>query len=129
MLGGVGNAGIAVSFNSVYSEAIDNAAVETGKREETSYLGVLRFFSATGLVWQVLIFMVVSYITGYNPNIEYDYSKGIRPSELARIGLNMQISVIPATISLIAGLIFLKFNNITKELALENKNKLLDMGL
>ena len=129
MLGGVGNAGIAVSFNSVYSETIDNAAVQSGKREEASYLGILRFFTATGLVWQVLIFMIVSYITGYNPNIEYDYSKGIVPSQIARIGLNMQISVIPAAIFLIAGLIFLKFNTITKEVALENKKKLIEMGL
>ena len=129
MLGGIGNGGIAVSFNSVYSEAIDNAAVQTGKREETSYMGILRFFSATGLVWQVLIFMIVAYMTGYNPNIEYDYSKGIIPSQLARIGLNMQISVIPGAILLIAALIFFKFNTITKEVAIENKKKLFEMGL
>ena len=128
-LGGIGNAGMSVSFNSVYSEAIDNASLQSGKREEASYLGVLRFFSATGLLWQVLIFLIVASITGYNPNIEYDYAKGIKPSQMARIGLNMQISVIPAVILLISAIIFFKFNKITLEVALENKKKLLEMGL
>ncbi len=73
--------------------------------------------------------MIVASITGYNPNIDYDYSKGIVPSQAARIGLNMQISVIPAGISLIVAIIFLKYNKITKEIAIENKNKLIQMGL
>ena len=128
-LGGFGNAGMGVAFNTVYSEAIDDACVQKGTREEASYLGVLRFFSATGLLWQVLIFLIVSSITGYNPNIQYDYDKGIRPSEAARIGLNMQMSVIPAILLLIGALIFYKFNKITKEVALENKKKLIQMGL
>ena len=129
MVGGIGNGGQGVVFTVAYSEAIDNASVQSGKREETSYVGVLRFFTTTGILWQVLMFMIVASITGYNPNIEYDYAKGIRPSEAARIGLNAQISVIPAGISLIAALIYFKFNKITKEVAIENKNKLLQMGL
>lgn len=128
-LGGIGNAGMGVAFITAYSEAIDNASVKSGKREEASYLGVLRFFSATALLWQVLIFLVVATITGYNPNIEYDYDKGIRPSETARWGLMMQITVIPAVLLLIGALVLIKFYDITKEVAIENKNKLIQMGL
>lgn len=129
MLGGIASGGVGVVFTAAYSEAIDNATVQSGKREETSYVGLLRFMSATAILWQVLIFLIVATITGYNPNIDYDYSKGIVPSQAARIGLNMQISVIPAGITLIAGLIYYKYNEITKEVALENKKKLLEMGL
>ncbi len=129
ILGGIGNAGQAVAFTVATSETIDNATVKSGKREESSYIGVLRFFSATAIFWRVLIFMLVAIVTGYNATIEYDYSEGIIPSQLARIGLNLQISIIPAIILLIASLIYLKFNTITKEVAIENKNKLLEMDL
>jgi len=56
-------------------------------------------------------------------------SAGVIPIQLARIGLNLQISIIPATILLIASLIYLKFNTITKEVAIENRKKLLEMDL
>lgn len=125
----IGFAGVDISFTAVYSEAIDNAAVQTGIREEASYLGVLRFFTATGIVWWTLIFLIMSTITGYDPSIEYDYAKGITPTQIQRIGLIMQISVIPAGIMLIAVIIFYKFHDITKEVAIENKKKLLEMGL
>jgi Na+/melibiose symporter-like transporter len=129
MLGGIGNAGQGVAITVAISETIDNASVKSGKREESSYMGVLRFFTATAILWQVLIFMLVAMVTGYDATIEYDYSAGVVPSQLARIGLNLQISIIPATILLIASLIYLKLNTITKEVAIENKKKLLEMDL
>jgi len=129
ILGGIGNAGQGVAFTVATSETIDNAAVKSGKREESSYIGVLRFFSATAIFWRVLIFMLVGMVTGYDATIEYDYSEGIIPSQSARIGLNLQISIVPAIILLIASLIYLKFNTITKEVAIENKKKLLAMDL
>ncbi len=125
----IGGAGVDISFTAVYSEAIDNAVVQTGTREETSYLGVLRFFTATAIVWQIFIFLIVSTITGYDPSIDYDYAKGVTPTLIQRIGLNMQVTVIPASLLLIAVIIFIKFNDITKEVAIENKKKLIEMGL
>ncbi len=129
MLGGIGLAGQGVAFNSVYSQAIDNATVQTGKREESSYLGVLRFFSATAILWQILIFMLVAMATGYDATIDYDYAAGIVPSQMARIGLNLQITIIPSVIQTIGALIFFKFNKITSEVAIENKKKIIEMGL
>ena len=128
-IGGIGNAGMGVSIFPAYSEAIDNASVKSGIREEASYIGVLRFFNATGLLWQVLIFLIVATITGYNPNIDYDYDKGIKPSETARWGLMIQITVVPSALLLIGAIIFYKLNDITKEIALQNKKKLFEMGL
>jgi len=123
----IGFAGVDISFIAVYSEAIDNATVETGVREEASYLGVLRFFSATAIVWWTIIYLIVSTITGYDPAIEY--SQANPPTLVQKIGLNAQVMAIPAVIMLIAAIIFYKFNNITKEVAMENKKKLLEMGL
>ncbi|MHA1258004.1 MAG: MFS transporter, partial [Promethearchaeota archaeon] len=116
-----------VSFPAVYSEAIDDAAVRMGYREETSYLGVLRFFTATAIFWWSVIFLIVSTITGYDPSIEYTQANP--PTLIQRIGLNMQVSVIPAVLVLISILIFSKYNKITKEVAMANKKKLIEMGL
>jgi len=41
----------------------------------------------------------------------------------------MQVSVIPAVLVLISILIFSKYNKITKEVAMANKKKLIEMGL
>ena len=124
-IAGFTNAGLGVLFNSLYSEVIDNATVKSGKREESSYLGVFRFFSATAIFWQILIFLVVQTFTGYDPTIDY---VTVAP-ELARIGLNAQISIIPASITLITTLIFMKLYTITKDKAIENKHKLKEMNL
>ncbi len=128
-LGGLANAGQGIAFTAVSSETIDNASVKSGKREETSFSGVLRFFSASGIFWQVLIFMLVEIATGYDPTIIYDYNTGIIPSQMARIGLNLRISIIPAIIVLVTAIIYMKFNKITAEVALENKKKLIEMNL
>ncbi len=121
-LAGIGNSGQAVVFNAVYSEAIDNATVKSGKREESSYLGVMRFFSATGVLWQTIIFAVVAGISGYNPAAAIH-------SDAAKLGLRLQISIIPAMIQLIGALVFLKLNTITREVAIGNNKKLIEMGL
>ena len=119
---GVGNSGQAVVFNAVYSGAIDNATVKTGKREESSYLGIMRFFSATAILWQTIIFAVIAGISGYNPTATIH-------SDAAKLGIKLQISIIPAIFQLIGALAFLKLNTITKEVSKSNTLKLIEMGL
>ena len=61
-LGGIGHGGQGVILSAISSEAIDNATLKNNIREESSYHGILRFFSATGIFWQVLIFAIVGTI-------------------------------------------------------------------
>jgi GPH family glycoside/pentoside/hexuronide:cation symporter len=122
-IGGIGHGGQGVILNAIFSEAIDNATLNSGKREESSYHGILRFFAATGIFWQVLIFAIVGTITGYDPAL------GTKNSDFAKLGLNLQMSLIPATLMVISTLIFLKMYTVTKELAIENKNKLINLDL
>lgn len=124
---GIGNAGAGTSFWAANSDTLDNATVKSGKREETSFNGVLRFFSATGIFFQILIFLLVEAFTGYDPNLTY--WNPTPPTDLMRIGLNLRASLIPAIIYLITALIYLKFNKVTAEVAEENKKKLIEMGL
>ena len=121
--GGIGLGGQGIILNAIFSEAIDNATLKSGIREESSYHGILRFFSATAIFWQVLIFAIVGTITGYDPQL------GTKNSDFAKLGLLLQMSLIPATLMLISALIFLKLNTITKEVAIENKKKLIELDL
>ena len=124
---GIGNAGAGTSFWAANSDTLDNATVKSGKREETSFNGVLRFFSATGIFFQILIFLLVEGFTGYDPNLTY--WDPTPPTDLMRIGLNLRASLIPAIIYIITALIYLKFNKVTAEVAEENKKKLIEMDL
>ena len=122
-LGGIGHGGNGVVFNAIISESIDDATLKSGIREESSYFGIWRFFSATSIFWQVLIFTVVQTMTGYDPLL------GTKNSDLAKLGLNLQMSLVPATCTLISVLIFWKLYTITKEQAIETKKKLIEMNL
>lgn len=119
----IGISGTHVPLNAIFSEAIDNATLKSGIREESSYLGILRFFSATALFWQILIFAIVGTTTGYDPQL------GTNNSDFAKLGLLLQMSLIPAIILLISVLIFVKYYTISKDLAIENKKKLIEMKL
>lgn len=121
--GGIGHGGQGVTLQAIYSEAIDNATLKSGIREESSYVGIMRFFSATAMFWQVLIFAIVGTITGYDPQL------GTDNSDFAKFGLILQMSVIPAIIMLISSLIFFKLYTITKEISIENKSKLIELNL
>lgn len=107
----------------VQAQAIDNAAVKTGKREEASYTGIFRVFSAFTYFFQSLIFVIVWTLTGYAPE------KRANQTELARFGLKLNVSLIPAALAVVAIIIFTLMYTIDKEKALLNKKRLADMGL
>lgn len=107
----------------VQAQAIDNAAVTNGKREEASYAGIFRVFSAFTYFFQSLIFVVVWTLTGYTPE------KRANQTELARLGLKLNVSLIPAALAVVSIIIFAIMYTITEEKALTNKKKLVEMGL
>ena len=105
------------------AEAIDNTVVNTNKREEGSYLGILRVFTAFTYFFQVAIFGIVGAITGFNASV-------IPATDLVvKQGLNLQMSLIPLVLNILATLIIYFTYKITKEQALTNKNRLKEMGL
>ncbi|MFX1469692.1 MAG: MFS transporter [Promethearchaeota archaeon] len=105
------------------AEGIDNAAITSRKREEGSYMGILKIFTAFSYFLQTVIFTIVSGITGY------DAALGTGNSNLAKYGLKFQMSIIPTLILLIGTLIFIFMYKISKEDAIQNKIKLEEMKL
>ena len=112
-----------ITFRMVQAEAIDNAAANNAKREEASYIGVLRVFSAFSYFFQSLIFVLVWTSTGYDP------AKRANQTELAKLGLKLNMSLIPFAITIIGIILFAIMYTITKEDALLNKKKLVELGL
>ena len=105
------------------AEAIDNTVVNKNKREEGTYLGILRVFTAFTYFFQVAIFSIVGAMTGFDASI-------IPATDpVVKQGLNLQMSLIPLIINIIATLIIYFTYKITKEQALINKNRLKELGL
>ncbi len=104
------------------AQAIDYETVKYGKREEAQYFAVNQIFSATGKTTSALLLVAIVAIFLYDP------LKGTENTEFAKFGLLVYISIIPLIITIISGIIILKLFNITKELAVENKEKLLKLG-
>lgn len=112
-----------ITFRMVQAESIDNASVINGKREEASYIGILRVFSAFTYFFQSLIFVIVWTSTGYVPE------RRANQTELANLGLKLNMSLIPFAITIIGIILFAVMYTINKEDALANKKKLAEMGL
>jgi Na+/melibiose symporter-like transporter len=122
--GGIGiSANYGIITGLATAEAIDNATVHSGKREEASFHGILRIFSAYSYTFQALIFAVVGGITGYNAAF------GTNNTEFAKLGLNIQMSLIPMVINLIGIISLVLMYKISKTDAEANKEKLIEMGL
>lgn len=112
-----------IIFNIIQAEGIDNAAAKTGKREEGTYIGILRVFSAFIYFFQTLIFAIVWGYFGYIP------AKGPNQTSSAVFGLKFAMSIIPFFIALIGIAIFFVMYQIDREVALANKKKLLELGI
>ncbi len=121
--GGISYGGIIVSGIYVNAETIDNAVIKSGKREEGSYMGILRVFTAYSYALQTFLFALVSMNTGF---ISSDPSTF---TEQTYMGLLIQITLIPLGILLIGLILFVLMYKITKEDALNNSKKLKQLGL
>jgi GPH family glycoside/pentoside/hexuronide:cation symporter len=122
IFGGFGYGGAIVSGIYIGAEAIDKAVIKSGKREEGSFSGVLRVFTAFSYAIQTLIFAIVSSFTGYVSGDPSTYAAGY-------VGLLMQISIIPSFIVFIGLVIFALMYTITKEEAQQNSEKLKQIKL
>lgn len=122
VFGGLFHGGVTLSGVYIGAESIDNAVVKSGKREEGSYGGVLRVFTAYSYVIQTIIFAIVSSFTGYVSSDPSTYTA-------AYMGLLIQISVIPFVILIIGAIVFSLMYTISKEDALQNAEKLKQLRL
>lgn len=122
--GGIGfSATYGVIAQLLRAEGIDNATVNSGKREEGIYTGIFKIFTAFSYFLQTVVFAIVAGITGYEAAL------GTGNSDFAKFGLNFQMSIIPMIITLIGTIAFMLMYKISKEKASEIKLKLEEINL
>jgi GPH family glycoside/pentoside/hexuronide:cation symporter len=122
LIAGMGIGAQVTSRGMMSSQAIDFDTLKYGKREEAQYFAVFQIFSATTKTWAAVLFAIIVAIFLYDP------LKGTENTEFAKFGLVVYLSIIPMIVTIISGILVWKLFNISKELADENKEKLLKLG-
>ena len=122
VLWGVGLGGFWALNRIILSDAIDEAVVNTEKREEGIYSGIFMFFNRVAIIVQVIIFATVHTMTGFVEGADSQ-------SPQAQWGIQLHLGIIPAIILLIGTLIFWKFYDLTPSKIEEIQSKLKQMEL
>ena len=105
-----------------FAEVIDNAAVETGKREEGVYNGIRQFFARLAIIMQAVSFAIMHTLTGFVEGAETQSAQAIW-------GIQVHFGLIPAVFVIIGALIFWKFYDLTPEKVTTNREKLKELKL
>ena len=117
-----------VMLGPVFSIAIDESIVMTGKRMEGTYQGFQTFVSRAALVIQALTFAIIHTVTGFkapvNPN---DPLPAQTP--LAVLGLQIQFALVPSILMLIATLILWRYFKITPDKVRGNRERLVELKI
>ena len=126
ILVGVSRASINVLIMPIFSEVMDEIAVNTGKRQEGVYMGIRAIFTRITIIVGIIIVATIHIMTGFLP----DAPLGVNTqSPLAIFGIRMHFILIPL-ISLLLGLfIFWKYYDIKGEKQKEIKLKLKELGI
>jgi GPH family glycoside/pentoside/hexuronide:cation symporter len=106
----------------VFADVIDNAAVETKKREEGVYNGIRQFFARLAIIMQAISFAVVHTLTGFVEGSETQSAQAVW-------GISIHFGLIPAVFVIIGGLIFWKWYDLTPEKIEQNKKLLKELAL
>lgn len=122
ILWGVGLGGFWALNRIILSDAIDEAVVNTGKREEGIYSGIFMFFNRVAIIVQVIIFAMVHTMTGFVEGADTQ-------SPQAQWGIQLHLGIIPAIILIIGTLLFWKFYDLTPDRIKEIQSKLKQIGL
>ena len=105
-----------------FADVIDNAAVETGKREEGVYNGIRQFFARLAIIMQAISFAVVHTLTGFVEGSETQSAQAVW-------GIQIHFAIIPVFFVICGALIFWKWYDLTPEKIENNQRKLKELKL
>jgi GPH family glycoside/pentoside/hexuronide:cation symporter len=117
----------------IFSHVQDDFLIRTGRNQKGILIGtwgVLGLFTA---FIDELLFTIVFTVTGFDPGLP-TYDALVAAVGIANIppiiwGIRFLIGIIPMIIMVIGTIVFWKFNSLTHEKVLENKQKLREIGL
>jgi GPH family glycoside/pentoside/hexuronide:cation symporter len=118
-----------VMLGPVFSIAIDESVVLTGRRTEGTYQGFQTFVSRAALVIQALTFSIIHTLTGFQPGSGIPGEDLPTQTPIAKLGIQIHFALVPAILMLIATIILWRFFKITPDVVKANKEKIDALGL
>lgn len=120
---GLGFGGFWTFMTPAMADVVDSVVVASKRREDGVLMGVRAFFMRLSYTSQAIVFWLCHTLTGYNSQLD-----GIQ-APLARTGIKLHISLVPAAFFVAAALCMMFINTLTPEKVASNKEKLKELGL
>ena len=120
---GLGFGGFWTFMTPAMADVVDAVVVAEKRREDGVLMGVRAFFMRLAYTSQALVFWLCHTATGYDSEVS-----GMQ-APLARTGIKLHISLVPAAFFVIAALCMLLLNPLTPEKVERNKDELKRLGL
>ncbi len=109
-------------MNPAFADVIDEIVLHDGKRDDGIFIGFRAFFGRLSYASQAIIFWLVHKFTKFDNSAEVQ-------NELAKTGIQLHLSFIPAILLLIGVCIYIKMNTLTPAIVEEHKRELEERGL
>jgi Na+/melibiose symporter-like transporter len=119
---GIGVGAIWICVYPIYGDVIDEIVVETEKREEAVYFGIRIFFARIAFIIQAVVFALIHLSTGFDPALQTQ-------TDLALLGLRLQMAFIPMVFLFIGGIIFWKWYDLKPDKVEVIKSRLKELGI
>lgn len=120
---GLGFGGFWTFMTPAMADVVDSVVVSEKRREDGVLMGIRAFFMRLSYTSQAVVFWLCHKATGYDSGIS-----GIQ-APLARIGIKLHISLIPAAFFAVAAMCMLLINTLNPETVEKNKEELARLGL
>ena len=120
---GLGFGGFWTFMTPAMADVVDSVVVSEKRREDGVLMGVRAFFMRLSYTSQAIVFWLCHKATGYDSSVS-----GMQ-EPLARVGIKLHISLVPAAFFVIAALCMLFINPLTPEKVERNKEELKRLGL
>jgi GPH family glycoside/pentoside/hexuronide:cation symporter len=122
ILVGIGVGAIWICVYPIYGDVIDEIVVKTEKREEAIYFGIRVFFARIAFIIQAIVFALIHIFMGFNPEAK-------QQTNLALIGLRIQMVLIPMLVLFLGAFIFWKWYDLKPSKVELIKSELRKIGL
>ena len=133
-LWGFGLGGYWTFMTPAMAEVIDEIVVGEKRRDDGVVMGFRAFFMRLSYASQAIVFWLCHTLTGYKAGVVTiengkKISETIVQTDLAKLGINLHIGLIPALFFLLAALVMWRMNTLTPQKAQENRAKLKEMNI
>ncbi len=119
-LWGLGFGGFWTFMSPAMADVIDSLVLQQKRRDDGVVLGIRAFFMRFSYASQAIVFFLVHYLTGFNPD---------QVTDEAVWGIRLHMGIIPALFFLTGGVLFLKMNRLTATEVEENRRKLKQLDI